>query len=70
MVALVNIVKMPGCQICLTMQVTMNALKLVNVETLQRLWGFLEFQRKGINTLSAWGPEEPTSSSGITQSKP
>lgn len=35
MVALVNIVKMPDSQIYLTMQVTLNALKSVNIETLQ-----------------------------------
>lgn len=39
MVALVNIVKMPDSQICLTVQVTLNALKSVNIETLQ---GFLK----------------------------
>lgn len=35
MVALVNIVKMPDSQICLAMQVTVNALKSVIIETLQ-----------------------------------
>lgn len=41
MVALVNIVKMPDSQICLALQVTMNASKSDYIETLQRFFFFI-----------------------------
>lgn len=46
MVALVNIVKMPDSQICLALQVTVNALKSVDIETLQGFFYFSSFSEK------------------------
>lgn len=57
MVALVNTVKMPDSQICLTMQGTINALKLVNIETLQGFCYFRNFREKE-SILSVYGVEE------------
>lgn len=69
MVALVNIVKMPDSQIYLTMQVTLNALKSVNIETLQ---GFLNYYfrnfRKRELIFSVHGDQEgPPPALGVTQ---
>lgn len=64
MVALVNIVKMPDSQICLAMQVTVNALKSVNIETLQGFFFISVILVKSFNIFCAWGSERPTSHSG------
>lgn len=67
MVALVNIVKTPDSPICLTLQVTMNILKSVNISTLQGFCYFRNFRQKK-STLSAWEIQQgPPPALGVSQ---